>query len=583
VYCVTDSFNSLFQDSALCLSQPVKGLSEDNMVYRPSNNYRGRGGNRPGNSNRGRGGSNHPGGGRSGQTKDRNRPYGNNDRTARQNTNGGMNRTDDRAHTGRHDNYRQRDHRNRQNDDHRDRNTTDVRELARTIASLQAKLDSLQPGRNAVATTNKPTSANPDFADISKTIYKWAQLQHHLNNWKTLPKSLGARIDRLTDDIKPPNANDQLRSQLKTLSTAFGKNVCDLVNRHLQDQLIETEQQAGLLDPTDLPRAKEIANKYLRTRLGRLQSDKRESLVESAADMVGIHRQQQMKPMANDNRQSKPTTANNNGDQPLPPTEVWRQVHGTPHTRKRRASWTPNAAASTSNRFDLLDVEDDASDRDMDEGDAEGEHDAVPSQPMSQQPSHKKNRPTPIMPRTLAGVGVTVGNHDRWSFDVRPDTECIVVGDSNLRSIKRIPPHWQVESLGGARFRHVAGVIGRIRPPANRHVNIVTLAGINHRSDRQTDIIADIDHMIHEARGNDAINRVFCAGISAPATLPEARNVRYINRCLIDAAGSDNYILPLDPSQVNINPQDTFGIHHTSETADRIMAVIYRHVEGKDF
>jgi hypothetical protein len=58
-----------------------------------------------------------------------------------------MNRTDDRAHTGRHDNYRQRDHRNRQNDDHRDRNTTDVRELARTIASLQAKLDSLQPGR----------------------------------------------------------------------------------------------------------------------------------------------------------------------------------------------------------------------------------------------------------------------------------------------------------------------------------------------------------------------------------------------------------------------------------------------------
>jgi hypothetical protein len=419
-------------------------------------------------------------------------------------------------------------------------------------------------------------STNPDFADVTKTIYKWVQLQHHQNNWKQLPKSLDNRIGLLVNDIRPPNANDDLRNTLKALSVKFGDDIRDAVHKHLHTQLVDVEVHAGSLDPADLHRAKEIASKYLRNRLGRLDVRQRDSLINSAANMVGIYRDQPTRPQTpTNNHRTSPIPTENRQRSPVrgaaTQPDSWRLVTGSPSTRKRPASGTPDHAY----RLDALADENDEID--------DVQLDGPPPQRAAQLSSAKKQRPSTDIIHTSAGVEVFTGPKNNWAFTVSPNTECVVIGDSNLRSVTRLPPRWQVESLPGARLTHVAKALGRMQTSAGRHLNVVLQAGINHRAESTTDFQTELRQLLYEARGNECINRVFYAGISTSSTLPEADNIRSFNSLIAQAVQTDNYILPLDPSQVNVNPTDHSGIHHTAETADRIIAKLYRHVEGKGF
>ena len=474
---------------------------------------------------------------------------------------------------------------NRRNYDQPNDDATDVQQLRRTIASLQARLDNLQSGRTGTTSTSAAsTSTNPDFANVTKTIYKWVQLHHHLNNWKQLPKSLNNRIGLLVNDIRPPNANDDLRNTLKALAVKFGDDIRDAVEKHLNTQLVDVEVHAGPLDPTDLPRAKEIASKYLKNRLGRLDVRQRDSLIDSAANMVGIYRDQMTRPSTpTDNHRTSPIPTTSRQRSPARGTttqpDSWHLVTGSPSTRKRPASSTPDHAC-TNNRFDTLTDEND--DIEIDDVDDVQPNGPAP-QRATQLSSAKKQRPSTDVTHTPSGVRVFNGPKNNWTITVSPTTEYVLIGDSNLRSATRTPPRWQVECLPGARLTHVAKALRRMQTSAGRHVNVVLQAGINHRAESTTDFQTELRHLLDEARGNECINRVFYAGISTSATLPEADNIRSINSLIVHAVQPDNYILPLDPSQVNVNPTDHSGIHHTPETTDRIIAKLYRHVEGKFF
>jgi hypothetical protein len=419
----------------------------------------------------------------------------------------------------------------------------------------------------------QPSSVNGDFAAISKVMYKWVQIRHHQANWNQLPKSLEHRIGKLVADIKPPSADDDFRSSLTSLASEFGDKIRNLVYRHLQSRLIDTEFQAGSLDPTDLDRAKQVAAKYINIRLGkRLEASKRDSLLSSAANLVGINRR-------------PPSPADTYG------ADDW-QVVTSPRgrksatTRKRPAPTTHEAepnSTPTDNRFvALINVE--ADDPEKTVMGASHMSPPPPSQRNSPQlPTPKKHCPSHDVMKTTSGVTLFTGAKDKWTIEVPDDTQFVMVGDSNLRAITQVPPRWQVHSLPGAHINHVARVLGSLRTTANRRVDVIIQAGINNRNESLDNNKFEIDFLLHEARGNDNINRIFYSGVSYSNALPEAICVRDLNKQIVTAVGHDGYILPLDPKEVKINPTDHYGIHYTPETADRIMASAYRHIMGKVF
>ena len=120
-----------------------------------------------------------------------------------------------------------------------------------------------------------PRSNNDDFVDVSKSIYKMVQIRHHESNWKTLPKSIQDRLNKLIEDIKPPMGDDVFKTELKLLTQQYSEEVRRLVSDHLTRKRVETEFMAGELDPTDVSHAKEVAAKYLTARLGKRLSIQR--------------------------------------------------------------------------------------------------------------------------------------------------------------------------------------------------------------------------------------------------------------------------------------------------------------------
>jgi hypothetical protein len=450
-----------------------------------------------------------------------------------------------------------------------------IRDMGNTIAALEERLDCINNRISADATAPaiRTTSNNDDFPEICKCIYRWVQISHHQFNWKQLPKSIDERLKRLADDINPPMADEEFRSSVTAETLQFGDKLQQLVIRHLDKKLVETEVKAGSLNPTDVTRAREVATKYINTRLGRrLQPSRRMDLIDRAVDMIGINR--------------RPTSPGNRNPEEIiidsSPRDQQQQQRDsvTMSTRKRTAMTTPEAL-SVHNRFDApSNVHHTAPNSPSATG--VGDTRTTASQPV---PPPKKMKLSMQHMLTESGVDVYLGAKHTWKIDPAVDTECIVIGDSNLRNITRIPPHWEVHSLSGARITHVTRVIDLLQAHRFQQLDVVIQAGINHREIINYVTEEEIKDLVEAMQASDAINRIFFAGVSIPTTLDheEIRNLRGFNKLTSETVHSKNYIAPLDDKDVHINSNDRSGIHYTPETADRILSNIYRAVTGRDF
>lgn len=523
--------------------------------------YRGRGGRR----GRGRGR-----GGRSSSGHIRDEYDGrNNGNEYRPRGHSGRGHSDNRGRTDRH--YRSDNravHWNRDNRNYDNRNNRDVPEdlrrviddMGNTIAALTERLETMKSGRTNKTTRVPPstnfaaTSHNDDFAPVCKTLYRWVQINHHRTNWERLPKSIDQRLNRLTDDIKPPMTDDGLRSALADANKQFGEKIRSLVSLHLRTKQTETELVLGGLDPTDVDRAKNVASKYLNNHLGRrLLASRRDDLLDIAAAMVGSKRGTQQSPYAERNKRAvtPPNTAPDRRDPPA-------------SQRKRRATDTPRG--HDTDRM-VLDVD--------------ADDDTVRPSPPNQ--TTKKHKPSADHTQTNFGVYQYIGAKDTWTIAPDETTTCVVIGDSNLRNVSRIPPNWEVHSLAGAHLNHVTGAIRRLKCRDAQKVDVIVQAGINHRDRIDDTVETELQRLASEAEQNQHIWRIFFAGVATPSSLPDeqADNIRSLNTMYAQIAHSDKYIAPIPAEDVNINATDHFGIHHTTETADKIMYKIYRRVTGR--
>lgn len=464
-------------------------------------------------------------------------------------------------------------------------------DMGKSITVLSERLDNMQNNRGIdkrpdgkvdrptpINTARPPIarSSNDDFASVSKSMYRLVQLRHHEANWNTLPTSINSRLKRLADDIKPPAADEGFKTAIADLTTQFGEKIRHLVVQHLHTKIVETEIAAGLLHRGDIDRAKEVATKYISTRLGkRLPESRRIALLQQAMDSIGIHFQQ-------------PLTSPPGRQQP--DQDGWRvagcsnrQPNGqqtaiTDSTRKQKRHAPSPDAVEVSNRFQQLnDCET------IETVEIEGNNNLV----HDTSPSHKrlkKIRRTTHTRITTTGVHVHGGNKYDWLIEPKDETKTIVIGDSNLKSISTIPEDWEIHSLPGAHLNHVVGAVARL-DTILQPVNVVIHVGINHRTNVDSMMNDNLTDLMNEVELNSAVARIFFAGTSTAKTLPdhEARNVHIFNEKLKDFIGEANYIPPIDTDDVDTDEYDYYGIHYTTKTADLIIRNIENHVNQSVF
>jgi hypothetical protein len=462
-----------------------------------------------------------------------------------------------------------------------------LEQMNNTLNVLVGRVNSLENNKTQVTKTAvavRPTlpaglkepvlhkSNNDDFISVSKAIYKMVQIGHHESNWERLPKSIGDRLDKLIEDINPPMWNDEFRKDLCTLTQQYGEEIRRLVSDHLAKKRVETEMMAGSLNPTDVDRAKEVASKYLTARLGkRLTVQRRTELMNAAASVIGIHR---VPPPGSEPRQHQPK-------------EVWTKVIGrTPPKGTREVGANKRKAESihstpTENRYSPLASEE----MNLAESDVEPDSDIQLCSPPKAQRTPKKIRRHDTDVVTDHKIHIHAGLKSEWEvIPDTPDTCVLVVGDSNLRKVKLIPPYWQINSLPGGDLCDLTDGLSKLSGETKQYT-IVLQAGMNHRSNHDADDQADIKSMLFTARRNQSINEIFFNGVSIPLSMPEAdaQRLHELNRFMEAEVGSEFYITPLNSADVHVEPHDRWKIHFDQATVDLISRKMIRRITGSDF
>jgi hypothetical protein len=428
-----------------------------------------------------------------------------------------------------------------------------------------------QPKSAGPRTTTTPTlvSDNDDFACVSKSIYRMVQLQHHQDNWKSLPKALDQRLRRLAADIKPPMADDDLRSEIVAATIQFGEQLGQIVRTHLAKKRGETETTAATLNSADLDRAKEVATKYVGNRLGRRMPEARRlELVDAAAKKIGGRRRPYLvtgpdgfqtlvrDPPASPKTFSSVVTAGPSRKRPLLPSP---KSTDSPLKRGNRFSVLAEVhAVAEAEAAVLIDLEPDDDPTPA----------VVPSPPSS--PPHERGR------RHLVADG---SRKDDWKLQLLPSTKTIVIGDSNLRLVdeKDVPDDWQVYCFPGAKFHNVARLVNTT---ALKGKNVVVQVGINHR-DQQQEQFQDNAELVHERIVGMGAHPVF-VGVSIPNSITGAQQLHLgeLNYVMAALYGKKNYVPSLPPAETQVSMNDSFGIHYTAPTVARIFDKIRSHLNS---
>jgi hypothetical protein len=446
-----------------------------------------------------------------------------------------------------------------------------LKQISDTLTQLSARVGSLekvkgpdtkiaaaiQPTRPAVAGPSLQRSCNDDFVGISKVLYKMVQLGHHESNWMTLPNSIGERLKRLTDDINPPMSDSTFKNELDIITQQYGEEIRRLVSDHIVTKKAETAIQAGTLNPIDVGRAKDVANKYLITRLGkRLTEQRRAELMNSATALIGkLHRPKiQLKVPA-----------------PL-------KSRGTPKNGGTKRTAQQALSAECENRFSVLEHETinvDTLEENVDD-DVEPDTSPLCRPPVNKRILFELNN----VKNTESKVHLHQGNKRAWRvLPESPDTCVLVVGDSNLRHVRNIPPYWQVEALPGADLCDLMDGLTALAGN-EKQFTVVLQAGINHRDKHDAEDETDIKKMLSAVRGNAAIDEIFFNGVSIPQEIPEsdAQRLVALNNFMKLQVGNAYYIEPIDRLEVQVSPTDRYKIHYDQDTVDRISQNMHRHL-----
>lgn len=500
----------------------------------------------------------------------RNNNYSNNHSNNHHNTRNNNNRNNYNHHDTRNNNIRNNDNNNHGNDNYNSTRNNDnnynmsaiveavVQQLGghnptlrphHTQQPQQQRQQPQQPQNHTTyhstddpQTTETPyiRSDNPEFHDMWKALFKVVQIDHHLDNWNTLPPSLKRSLNSITENITPPDPTADLRNNISSILSGAGNEIRRKVQAHLSERLTARRAELAKFTTLDRERAVDVAYKHLHKRLGPRIDGLRHRL-EVEALRIGTD------PSANQSH-AGPTEA-------ATTTETWTIPKPNTLAKRPRTTDTP-PGLDIRNQYAIL--------LNLDENELTI-MDSPPPSPRSQRPPLEPKRPQKTF-------------HSKYTpnIELRPETKTLVIGDSNLRRTKEeaIPDDCQVAVLPGANVSHILDAANQI-PTNNNLTDIVLSVGINHRCHSFSDHTEkELNKLIPMLQLPNTTVHVLGVAINPGLEKYEKTNLQRINTHL-HGIFLDRYIEPIDEAEVQATDD---GIHYTDETVEKIWGSIVNHL-----
>lgn len=166
-----------------------------------------------------------------------------------------------------------------------------------------------------------------------------------------------------------------------------------------------------------------------------------------------------------------------------------------------------------------------------------------------------------------------------WDITLRRDTSTLLLGDSNLKLLRDLPPDWEAHVFPGCDLNNAALLISKLH--TNKELrHIITLVGINNRSGPLNNIKNDVSKLFNAFSKIKGVQGHFL-GVGIPDSIQggERLNLENLNK-LGAAKFSIHYIEPLKSKDISIFMGDKFRIHYDQITVDRTLNLIKNHFLG---
>ncbi len=395
-------------------------------------------------------------------------------------------------------------------------------------------------------------SENPDFRLLTKEVFKHALLEKAIPNWDTTPDFLKTSLNKVVDSIRIPNGTDRLNQRLHSLADSFAKNITTEIRQFLRNEEADSVKRLRRLDNTDLDLAKFIASKYM---------DKRSHKPGTSNYRLDTDNNRATTP--------KPGTShvldNASDSEVLDISDHLDSMQiMEPKKGKRKGHFTPEPIKPSTSTDYSLNTQHivSASDDDMDN----------PNQHQSK-PDAKKLRPSSANLQPSDRVTVFTGLKSNWSIKPTEAAEVVVLADSNMR-LAKAPESFEFFILPGAHLRHCSDALRDLRMDGTKKFCIQIQVGINNRGQHPDAMDNEIQELQRILAKNPHISRTIFVGVSIPKGLTpiEERNLMHLNHRMLDIFGPPDFVEPLAPDDIHINPEDRFGIHYTHNTCQSIVS-----------
>jgi len=510
-------------------------------------------------------------------------------------------------------------------------NRTSPVDVPTLMSSTRRSAPTWQPANNRPpfsrpAPTSGPAtppmqSANPDFHEICKALYRMAQLRRQVQNWKSLPVAIKRDIQRVADSINPVHPSDELVQDISNIFARTGSDLHKRVLHHFSERLVLNLSALEQYSPLDKERAVEVVVKQLKFRLGRkvTEPDLRR-LVEGEAEVIGRGRsstevrcgtdpdgfQKPTNPAKKLCISKSPTTNthntfavlstlekdNNDLEQDSPsPIRKQRILPAMPPPSRTSAAFQSNSSAPTTPRSGLHPETASASSN-MKPTSLTETPSAMAVDPFPQpDPTMVPLQSVPTGPLPTPGTStasdlpmISRFNHHSgenkasWEIHLRPDTEFLIVSDSNFKSLTEsdIPPGFQLECFSGANFSNVMAPVQNL---AQGQVQQLIIAlGVNHRDHAFTSKTSSAMDLLLETCGEKTVRPLAAVGVSInPGFLRREKDTLTSINSKLRETCLNSYIEPLPDQQINIS---TDGLHYVRNTQQRILHNIIQYTKN---
>jgi hypothetical protein len=163
----------------------------------------------------------------------------------------------------------------------------------------------------------------------------------------------------------------------------------------------------------------------------------------------------------------------------------------------------------------------------------------------------------------------------RWTVSVKPTTDTLILGTSNLNRIARKPRRdMEIHSYPGGRFEHMANMLEKT-PVQDGPRRVIIAMGINDSTNRVP--LQKVEAMVQKtaalAKQKFPHSEVYLAGINHSDNLNETALHRTSElNSIIQKLRGVHSLSNIPPSTVQIDPKDRYGVHWTPDTAQKVLS-----------